>query len=586
MVQPATPASVKGDFARPQVQLRGSLYRLSRRKDAFYITETYLTGKPQEHRVDYTLGNRRIQHYLTTLPGGRVIVLPPSWDVLRKQWFHNLDIGDPDETSETMVQIWNKNCFSCHVSQEQKNFDVTTVKYKTDWLDFGTNCERCHGPGSLHVANYSAPGEQPKVATDIVLQSRLDPKRNTEVCAQCHSFRDIYVQGYSAGANYYDFFAPILEADQPLDKDPAYWPDGRTRRFSNDAFGLWQSECFLKGKATCISCHTSPHETEIERNPQLRPDANSLCTQCHAQFGGAALTAHTHHGVRSTGSSCVECHMPRTVFSIKAEIRDHSMSIPVPENTLHHGIPNACNQCHKNRDAQWTLANMNRWYKPDSRLKLIHRADTFAVARTGNPLVVPALIEILSTVSEGPLVRANAASYLGRFPQDASAQAALEKSLADTDPLVRAMSALRISSKSATNSLIPGLTDPVAIVRLASSVALVGLGIARLPDTDGDHFEDAKQLFRARAQLNSDDPQQDLAAARFFLLTGDPSSAAESLKTGIALDPEIEAQYLLGLAYARQGKLPEAREVLQSIKPSDPEYGKAQRLLEAVDPHP
>ena len=44
--------------------------------------------------------------------------------------------------------------------------------------------------------------------------------------------------------------------------------------------------------------------------------------------------------------------MPRTVLSIKAEIRDHSMSIPVPENTIHHGIPNACNVCHQDRDAR------------------------------------------------------------------------------------------------------------------------------------------------------------------------------------------------------------------------------------------
>ena len=70
--------------------------------------------------MDYTLGNRRIQHYLTTLSTGRVIVLAPSWDVLRKQWFHNFDIADPDETSEVLVQVWNKNCFSWHVSRREK----------------------------------------------------------------------------------------------------------------------------------------------------------------------------------------------------------------------------------------------------------------------------------------------------------------------------------------------------------------------------------------------------------------------------------------------------------------------------------
>ena len=174
MVQPATRASVKGDFSRARVQLRGAPYLLRERDGVYYITESYLTGKPQEHRVDYTLGNRRIQHYLTRLPSGRVIVLPPSWDVLRKNWFHSFDIGDPDETAEVTVQVWNKNCYSCHVSQEDKNFDTEKNEYQTAWLDFGTNCERCHGPGSRHVADYSAAARPAGPARDIVLQTRLD----------------------------------------------------------------------------------------------------------------------------------------------------------------------------------------------------------------------------------------------------------------------------------------------------------------------------------------------------------------------------------------------------------------------------
>ena len=187
MVQPATAASVKGDFSREQVTLRGSPYKLREKDGVYYIAESYLSGKEQEHRVDYTLGNRRIQHYLTTLPSGRVIVLPPSWDVLRKQWFHNSEIDDPDETSEVMVQVWNKNCYSCHVSREEKNFNAAANEYKTAWQDFGTNCERCHGPGSEHVAHYTAAGKPVGPARDIVLQTRLSPARNTMVCAQCHS---------------------------------------------------------------------------------------------------------------------------------------------------------------------------------------------------------------------------------------------------------------------------------------------------------------------------------------------------------------------------------------------------------------
>src|SRR5262249_49388994 len=242
------------------------------RGGAFYITESYLTGKPQEHRVDYTLGNRRIQHYLTTLPSGRIVVLPPSWDILRKDWFHNFDIGDPDETSEVMVQVCNKNSFSCPVSQQEKNFDTATNEYKTAWLDFGTNCERRHGPGSDHVAHYRPPTNPNGPVRDIVLQTRLDPTRNSEVCAQCHSFRDIYALGYAAGANYYDHFLPILEASQPVDKDPAYWPDGRlaASRTMPSAYG--------RASATSRARRSARRATPARTKPRLSGIPNCVLT--------------------------------------------------------------------------------------------------------------------------------------------------------------------------------------------------------------------------------------------------------------------------------------------------------------------
>lgn len=588
MVQPATSASVKGNFSLGQVRLRGDLYRLRVQKGVYYITESYLSEKPQEHRVDYTLGNRRIQHYLTTLPTGRIVVLPPTWDVQRKQWFHNLDIADPDETDQIEVQIWNKGCYSCHVSQEEKNYDAQNDAYHTAWLDFGTNCERCHGPGSAHVANHLAAGAGKTAAPghDIVVQTRLDPLRNTMVCAQCHSFRDIYVNGFTAGSNYYDYFLPILEFDQPVDRDPAYWPDGRTRRFSNDAFGLWQSECFLKGGVTCIGCHTAPHEVDIDKNPQLRPDANALCTRCHGEIG-KALVAHTHHAATSAGSSCVECHMPRTVLSIKAEIRDHSMSIPVPENTIRHGIPNACNNCHQDRDAEWALAQMNRWYSARSRQKLIHRADAFALARKHNADAIPELLDIIGKVSEGPLVRGNALGYLSNFPDDPRVFPALLSALSDSQPLLRVYAALRMSPKGAERetaaaALVRALGDSATTVRVGAAVALVSMGIGQLPGEDGERFEQAKQVFRARARLNSDDAQQLLGAGKFYLLSGDPVDAIGAFQAGLKIDPEIPARYFLAYAKAQQGHIDEARKILEAIGPADAQYVNAQNLLKAL----
>jgi predicted CXXCH cytochrome family protein len=593
MMQPVTPQSVKGDFAQSEVVLRGSTYVLERRNGNFFITESYLTGRPWEHRVDYTLGNRRIQQYLTTLDDGRIIVIPATWDNVRRKWVDDRDVDNPEEDSGAQVQLWNKTCYSCHVSQEQKNFDLQSLRYHTTWQNFGINCETCHGPGSEHMA--SAASAKPlnretraKVNETIVNPARLDPARSTMICAQCHSFRDIYVGGFKPGANYYDFFLPVMEYRLPASDDPAYWPDGRPRWLSNEVFALWQSACFLKGGATCVTCHSDPHNTNVDRNPQLRPADNALCTRCHTAMA-ANISAHTHHAPNSSGSSCVECHMPATVISINARMRDHSMSVPVPENTIRHSVPNACNLCHKDKNAEWSLRQMNAWYA-QSRQKLIRRADAFADARNGNPTAIPALLTILSDPSGGPLIRANAAGYLGNFPNDPAAYDAVLHSFSDPEPLVRSTAAIAIRPRAAQREaaapeLASLLRDPVTTVRMSAAIALVAMGARQLPKEDEEPFEQAKDLYRARADLDSDDAQQQLAAGKFFFLSGDADAAVTAFRAALKLDSTIPAHYYLARALAEKGDSKEAHQILENIPRYDPQYASAQQFLATLEVH-
>src|SRR5207248_82295 len=146
-----------------------------------------------------------------------------------------------------------------------------------------------------------------------------------------------------------------------------------------------------RGGATCTTCHFDPHDPNIDRNPQLAPSNNALCTRCH-QAIGSRLTEHTRHDAASAGSSCVECHMPKTVMSIKATMRDHSMSVPVPENTVRFGIPNACTECHTDRKASWAVEVVAKWWPDGRRRQLIERAETFTAARASQPEALDRLI--------------------------------------------------------------------------------------------------------------------------------------------------------------------------------------------------
>ena len=212
----------------------------------------------------------------------------------------------------------------------------------------------------------------------------------------------------------------------------------------------------------------------MERSPQLRPDANALCAHCHRSIG-ESVAAHSHHAERSAGASCIECHMPRTVLSIKAEIRDHSITIPAPENTVLHAIPNACNGCHKGRDAAWAARQMHEWYGDRSRRNSIRRANAFAQARKGDTGSIAALIAIAADPLENPLSRANAVGYLSRFSSEPLVFRALQRALSDPHPLVRAVAALRMNAPTdsrpfAVIVLTHSLGDSSAVVRLASAI--------------------------------------------------------------------------------------------------------------------
>ncbi len=592
MAQPATAASVKGDFAKGEITLRGERYRLRVQDGRYFIHERASGPQQVEHKVDFTLGNRRIQHYLTRRADGWIVVLPPTWDVVRRQWFHNMEIVRPDEKHVNGVQVWNKNCDGCHVSQQRKNFDPATRSYATEWGDFGTSCERCHGPGGLHAAGYRGRAETgaPAPATAGILNpGKLDARRSTSVCAQCHSLRDVVVAGYSAGADYYDHFLPILEYGPRQESDPAWWPDGRPRRFSNDALGLWQSRCFQKGGASCLHCHLDPHEPDVEANAQLRSDNHELCTQCHAEIG-RDVARHTHHPAASPGSSCVECHMPPTVFSIKAKIRDHAISVPVPENTLRFGIPNACGACHADRKAEWAAAVLERWGARRGR-RLVEQAEAFSQGRAKRPEAVAKLVAVAGRRDESPLIRANAVGYLATRFATEDARAAVLEALRSEEPLLRAVAALNLGgngfpAERARPALVAALRDPRRVVRASAAFSLVGSGVARLPDEDGERFETAKADYVARGRFHSDDADAQLDLGKFLLLAERFDEARETLELLRRLDATRPLDYLLALSDVGLGRVGEARERLRRIRSGDPFADAARKLLERLPASP
>jgi predicted CXXCH cytochrome family protein len=399
--------------------------------------------------------------------------------------------------------------------------------------------------------------------------------------------RSIVAPGFTAGSDYYDYFQPVLEYGPRAAHDPAYWADGRPRRFSNDAIGFWQSQCFVKGGASCTTCHLDPHLPDIERNPQLAAGNNALCTGCHTPIA-ANLTAHTRHRPQSRGSSCVECHMPNTVVGIKARMRDHSIGVPVPENTVRHGVPNACSECHANQSPAWAVAAVERWWpRADRRTRMVEQADAFAGARDARPEALPLLLAIATDALRPPLIRANAIGHLAGY-DDARATAMLTAALKGSHPAIRAAAAdalgQRLAERPAAGpALLSALDDPRRSVRVAAVVAFVNAGGQDPPPADRARFARASEEFAARAALYEDDPDLQRSLGIVRLLNGQFDAAAGALQIVLKLAPDTpSARYLLALARLGQQRVDDARTLLNDVKESDPYYRNARLRLQEL----
>jgi predicted CXXCH cytochrome family protein len=598
MLQPSTTSTVLGDFSRRRIALRGQAYELAARDGAFWITESALTGRPRTHRVDYTLGSRRIQHYLTRREDGAIVVLPPTWDVARREWFPSVEIVRPDEAERTPIQVWNKTCLECHVSGQEKGFDSKRLAYSTRWQDRGTSCERCHGPGGAHVererARAKAGGETALASLakgdDVLSPYRLDATKSTTLCAQCHTLRDVVAPGFAAGRDYYDHFMPMLEYGPRADHDPAWWADGRPRRFSNDALGFWESQCFLKGKASCTTCHLDPHLPDVDRDATLLSGQTAICLRCH-QAMGRDVAAHTRHPPESAGSSCVECHMPRHVLSIKARIRDHAIGVPAPETTARFDIPNACNDCHADRTPAWAEGHLAKWFPENRRARFAARAEAFTLAREGKAEAVPKLMAIATSPSEPPLLRANALGHLGRF-QDPRAVETLRTAASDAEAILRAVAVMNLEpakvgeeqKAGALGALVAALGDARRVVRAGAALSLVRAGVTGLEGSDNRGlFEAAKRDYVERARLHPDDSQTQLELGQFLLLDARFDPAAEAFDLSRRLDPRQSVEYFLALVDYGRGRIAEARRRLEALPPDDPHAAAAHRLRERLE---
>jgi len=311
-------------------------------------------------QIAFVYGSKWKQRYFTKV-GDDYFPLGAQWDVTHRQWRpYNVAIGTDWWTAfyppENNQRPTGPTCDGCH----SVNYNVKT-KTVTEW---NVGCEKCHGPGSDHVAR---PGRD-----TIVNPSRLDPIGAVNVCLQCHSQGRPLVNpvegryydwpvGFRVGLNLRDFWQ--LEEFKPGETTFTHFPDGTAHKNRMQGNDFTQSVMYTHG-VTCSSCH-DVHGTR--HNADLVRPASEVCLTCHGPKTPngphtASIEQHTHHRAGSAGSECVACHMPAIEQTIgDVMVRSHTFRFITPTMTDTSKIPNPCTSCHKDKSNAWASERLRSW---------------------------------------------------------------------------------------------------------------------------------------------------------------------------------------------------------------------------------
>jgi len=517
-------------------------YRIDRRADGVRHIETATdrTGRSVAEtvaEVSHVVGSGRNGRAYLIDREGYLFSSPVTWYPRKGAW--DLSPGY-EKVNPHFGRPINPDCLFCH-SNGAEPVSGTLNRYRTPvFRGEAIGCERCHGPGELHVRQRERGEPVAGLDDTIVNPSKLEHSLREAVCQQCHLQGHQRVWRHGAGA--FDF-RPGLPFH--LFMSEFVEPPGEVGlKFVGSVEQMYASRCFQKGagasKMGCVSCH-DPHA--VPAPEQKIAFYRDRCVNCHKDRGCSLPPA------ARPENNCVACHMPPTGSDLKhTTITDHRvlrLAEPAKPNSGAAKVPK------DNRPiGEDTLVNFHAHLLPTESpeaararaIALIREADRRKPTGTGRPLVGRALPLLEAAVARDETdftaleARGNALWDLGRH----------EDAAADYDR------ALKLAPEQETTLF------------LAASLALQ----LNRPGAAQSYAERAVRVNPWRWEYR-------LALARACAQKNDWESAARECREVLKLHAtELGARRLLVLCYARQRKRADAQrefDTLMDLGPPQPD---------------
>ncbi|MGB1140350.1 MAG: tetratricopeptide repeat protein [Halioglobus sp.] len=586
-MQEVNESTVLGDFDNATFTYNGVSSRFYRKEGKFMVSTDGEDGEVTEFEVRYVFGVYPLQQYLLPLSRGRLQTLTIAWDSRPvseggQRWFNlqtedGVDYRDPLHWTGPYYN-WNTRCAECHSTDVRKNYDLASRSFNTTFEDIDVGCEACHGPGDKHVelagagkldsaAHAGFPMSLAERGTwtlaegeSIATRSEpLESRTQIDNCGRCHSRRGTLGD--------YHYGRSLLDTHRlSLPEAPLYYPDGQILDEVYVYGSFVQSKMHQAG-VVCSNCH-EPHSME------LRAPGNGVCAQCHVPATYDTVEHH-HHEPGTAGASCANCHMPETTYMVVDPRRDHSMRVPRPDLSAVIGTPNACNQCHTDRDALWAVDALRTW-GVEFRNTATHPARAFHSFQSGDTRALPSLAAIAGDPGAPAIWRATAMESLGQVGGREALQTATQL-IYDDDPLLR-VSTIRglqfLPVHQRYQLLTPLMNDEVTGVRLEVARSLAAVPLDQIPAEQAAQLQALYEEFITIHTTHADMPFAQVQLALFLAERGQVAEAEKAYREALALNPQLLTAYLnLADLKRAQSQDNEARQLLMEALALAPDNG-------------
>ena len=288
-----------------------------------------------EMEIDYAVGfGFKERDYATQLPGGELVQMPVVWYRDEGVWSIAPEYDHPNH--DGFRRRLNYRCMFCHAAYPrlgggQGRYETQTPLFEPG-VSTGVDCERCHGPGSIHVRRASSGAPDADTRESIVNPSRLDRDREMDVCLQCHletASAPLPNSTLKVGRGMFSF-----RPGEKLTDYAAYFdfpPDvGHDDDFNivHQGYQLVRSACFKGSEMTCVTCH-DPHRTPEDPVTFFK----ARCMECHDD---RSCVLEQVDRTAANDDNCMSCHMPqrRTDDIVRVVMTDHYIQRFAPEDAL------------------------------------------------------------------------------------------------------------------------------------------------------------------------------------------------------------------------------------------------------------